>query len=38
MFGIKPWDSIIVFCDKEKWIALLKDDSIEDLTDKLFSN
>lgn len=37
MFGIKPWDSIIVLCDKEKWIALLKADAIEDLTDKLFS-
>ena len=37
MFGIKPWDSIIVLCDKEKWMALLKADAIEDLTDKLFS-
>jgi AbrB family looped-hinge helix DNA binding protein len=37
MFGINPWDSIIVLCDKEKWMALLKADAIEDLTDKLFS-
>lgn len=37
MFGIKPWDSIIVLCDKKKWMALLKADAIEDLTDKLFS-
>ena len=37
MFGIKPWDSVIVLCDKEKWMALLKADAIEDLTDKLFS-
>jgi AbrB family looped-hinge helix DNA binding protein len=37
MFDIKPWDSIIVLCDKEKWMALLKADAIEDLTDKLFS-
>ena len=36
MFDIKPGDSIIVFCDKEKGIALLKADAIEDLTDKVF--
>ena len=33
---ISPWGSIIVLCDKEKWIALLKADTIEDLTDKVF--
>ena len=36
MFDIKPGDSIIVLCDKEKGIALLKTDAIEDLTDKVF--
>lgn len=36
MFDIKPGDSIIVLCDKEKGIALLKADAIEDLTDKVF--
>ena len=36
MFEIKPGDSIIVLCDKERGIALLKADSIEDLTDKVF--
>ena len=36
MFGIKSGDSIIVLCDKEKGIALLKADAIEDLTDKVF--
>ena len=36
MFDIKPGDSIIVLCDKEKGIALLKADAIEELTDKLF--
>ena len=36
MFGIKPGDSVIVLCDKEKGIALLKADAIEDLTDKVF--
>ena len=36
MFDIKPVDSIIVLCDKEKGIALLKADAIEDLTDKVF--
>ena len=38
MFGIKPGDSIIVLCDKEKGIALLRADAIEDLTDKVFPN
>ena len=36
MFEIKPGDSIIVLCDKERGIALLKADSIEDLTEKVF--
>lgn len=36
MFDIKSGDSIIVLCDKAKGIALLKADSIEDLTDKIF--
>ena len=35
MFGIKPGDSIIVLCDKEREIALVKADVIEDLTDKI---
>ena len=36
MFGIKSGDSIIVLCDKERGIGLLKADAIEDLTDKVF--
>ena len=36
MFDIKPGDSISVLCDKEKGIALLKADAIEDLTDRVF--
>ena len=36
MFGIKPGDSIIVLCDKNRGMALLKADTIEDLTDKIF--
>lgn len=36
MFGIVPGDYIIVLCDKERGIALVKSDVIEDLTDKLF--
>jgi len=38
MFDIKTGDSVIVLCDKEKGIALLKADAIEDLTDKIFSD
>ena len=37
MFGIKHGDSIIVLCDKEKGMALLKADAIEDISDKVFS-
>ena len=36
MFDIKSGDSITVLCDKEKGIALLKADAIEDLSDKVF--
>ena len=36
MFDIKSGDSIIVLCDKQKGIALLKADAIEDLSDKVF--
>ena len=36
MFAIKPGDSVIVLCDKSRGIALLKADTIEDLTDKVF--
>ena len=36
MFDIKSGDSIIVLCDKEKGIALVKADAIEDLSDKVF--
>ncbi len=36
MFSIKPGDSIIVLCDKTRGMALLKADTIEDLTDKIF--
>lgn len=35
MFNIKSGDSIIVLCDKERGIALVKADIIEDLTDKI---
>ena len=38
MFNIKSGDSIIVLYDKEKGIALLKADVIEDLTEKVFSD
>ena len=36
MFDINPGDSIIVLCDKEKGIALLKANAIEDLSDKVY--
>ena len=37
MFNINPGDSVIVLCDKEKGIALLKADVIENLTDKILN-
>ena len=37
MFNINPGDSVIVLCDKEKGIALLKADVIENLTDKILT-
>ena len=37
MFNIKPGDSVIVLCDKSRGIALLKADTIEELTDKVLS-
>ena len=37
MFDIKSGDSIIILCDKENGIALLKADVIENLTDKVLS-
>ena len=36
MFDIQSGDSVIVLCDKEKGIAIIKADAIEDLTDKVF--
>lgn len=35
MFNINPGDSIIVLCDVNKGIALLKSETIENLTDKI---
>ena len=37
MFDIKTGDSVVVLCDKNKGIALLKADEIEELADKVFS-
>ena len=35
MFDIKPGDSIIVLCDKEKGIAIIKADVLDDTFDKM---
>lgn len=35
IFDIKPGDSIIVLCDKERGLALVKSDIIEDLADDI---
>ena len=36
MFDINSGDSIIVLCDKDKGIALLKANAIEELSGKVF--
>ena len=36
MFNINQGDSIILLCDKDKGIALVKADFFDDLTDKVF--
>ena len=35
MFNINPGDNVIVLCDKEKGIAILKSDFMEDSIDKI---
>lgn len=37
MFDLNPGDSVIVLCDKEKGMAILKSDYIEGLTDKVLN-
>lgn len=33
MFDITPGDSVVVLCDKEKGMAILKADAMEEFTD-----
>lgn len=35
MFDINPGDSVLVLCDKNKGMAIVKADVVEDLTDKI---
>ena len=35
MFDIKPGDSVVVLCDRERGMAILKSDIIECMTDKI---
>ncbi len=35
MFDINPGDNVIVLCDKEKGIAILKSDFMEESIDKI---
>ena len=34
MFDIKPGDSVVVLCDKKKWMAIVKANVLEDSIDK----
>jgi AbrB family looped-hinge helix DNA binding protein len=38
MFGIEPGDFVIVLCDKNKGMALVRADAMEDLADKIFAD
>lgn len=35
MFGIAPGDSVVVLCDKEKGMAVVKADIMEEFTDEI---
>ncbi len=35
MFGLEAGDSIVVLCDKEKGMALVKVDAIQEYTDEI---
>ena len=35
MFDIKPGDTVVLLCDKEKGIAILKADALEDTFNKV---
>lgn len=35
MFDIKPGDSVVVLCDKQKGMAIIKPDLIESFTDSV---
>ena len=38
MFNIKPGDSVIVLCDKEKGMAILKAEMLDETFDKVMPN
>lgn len=37
MFDIKPGDSVVVLCDKQKGMAIVKSDVIESVTDNILN-
>ncbi len=38
MFNINPGDSVIILCDKDQGMALVKSEVIEDMTDSLIGS
>ena len=38
MFDIKPGDSLVILCDKNKGIGILKSEVIQDTLDKVVSD
>ena len=37
MFGINPGDSVVVLCDKEKGMAIVKADIFDAISDGIFN-
>ena len=37
MFDIKPGDSVVILCDKQKGMAIMKSDVIESVTDNILN-
>ena len=37
MFDIKPGDSVVLLCDKQKGMAIVKSDVIESVTDNILN-
>ncbi len=37
MFGINPGDTLVVLCDKKRGMAIVKSDTLDDVTSKILN-